>query len=461
MLRFFACLLCATALPGGAIAGERTLIAQVGPDSRPPEAESPAARPKPAQGTRNANQKADLVMLDEAIDRALSTSPRLKASIAAVAASRGERRQAGALPNPELSYSKENFRAGPAYKAISPGQNVYGVTQLIEVGGKVAARKDVAERGVEIAGLDSQAVALDLIRDVTVAYADAVATEESVRLAAEQKALADDVLKSVSVRVEAAASPLIQQSRAEVERSSALVALEGAKRERTIARKTLATLLGSGDTSFKLDKKPFFSIAKPKTRADAERLKNNPDLLKLSTSLEQSRARLDLERANAVPDPRLSAGLIEIGSVRDKALVVGVSLPIPVFNANRGNIERAQAEVARTEQENRSVALSLGADLTRAEQQMESAYAQAHALEAQILPSAQRAFSLAREGYVMGRFAYLEVLDAQRALFGVKQQRIAALRAYHAARADLDRLVAYHGDKLGTDPSGPGSDVDD
>ncbi len=452
MMRIIACVLCATSLSGEALAKDRVLLAQVDAGSPPVEQTSSAEPPKAASktvGTKRSPSKGGVITLDDAIQLALSASPRLRASQASEAASRGERRQAGALQNPEVSYDKQNFRAGSAYKAISPGQNVYGVSQLIEVGGKISARKHVADQGVQIAGLETRATALDLIRDITVAYAEAVAAEENVKLATEQKALAEDVLKSVSVRVEAAASPLIQQSRAEVERSTAVVALDSAKRERAITRKTLATLMGQGEPAFKLDSKVFFSLAKKGEPADPAKLKSNPDVLKLNSSLEQSKARLELEKANAIPDPRLSAGLIDIPSAKSKALVVGLSLPIPVFNANRGNIERARGELTRTEQDNRHAALSLDADLARAEQQMENAYFQANTLKTQILPSAQKAFSLAREGYGLGRFPYIEVLDAQRSLFSVKQQHIAALRSYHTARAVLERLTASHADRLG------------
>jgi cobalt-zinc-cadmium efflux system outer membrane protein len=41
-----------------------------------------------------------------------------------------------------------------------------------------------------------------------------------------------------------------------------------------------------------------------------------------------------------------------------------------------------------------------------------------------------------------GRFPYLEVLDAQRSLFGVKQQQIEAIREFHTAKAQVERLTA-------------------
>lgn len=382
--------------------------------------------------------------LDDAIAKALVQSPRLQGYGRGIDAAKGERQQAGAWANPEISYNRENFAAGSAYKGISPAQNSYGVSQLIEIGGKVSARKNIADKGMKIADLDYQAAALDLIRDVTTQYAATVAAQENVRLATEQKELAEDVLKSVSVRVGAAAAPLIQKSRAEVERSTAAIALDTAIRERDITRKNLAALLGEDQLAATLDTSTFFAVTKPNLTGASERLKSNPDLLKLDAALEQSKGMLDLEKANAIPDPRINVGMVDIPSASDQGFVAGVSLSIPLFNANGGNISKARSVVSRNELDNRQTSLGLYAELNRAEQQMENAYLQSETLKTEIMPSAEKAFRLAREGYGVGRFPYLEVLDAQRSLFGVKQQHIAALKDYHTARASVERLTATH-----------------
>lgn len=392
--------------------------------------------------------KATGFTLDDAIAKALVQSPRLQAFGSGVAAAKGELRQSTAWVNPEVGVEAENVAGQGAYKGFDSAEVTYGVTQEITIGGKISARENIAGKGLEIANLDYQAAALDVIRDVTSAYAEAVAAEENVRLATEQKELAQDVLKSVSVRVGAAAAPLIQKSRAEVELSTAIIAQDTAMREREIARKNLAALLGEERLMPTLDSAAFYAVAKPDVTNAEEKLKSNPDLVKLNSGLEQSKARLDLERANAIPDPRLSVGVRDFRDSGDQAFVVGVSLPIPVFNANRGNIEKARNELSRTELENRSATLTVNADLTRAEQQMENAYLRADTLKTEILPSADKAFRLAREGYGLGRFPYLEVLDAQRSLFGVKQQHIAALKEFHTAKAQVERLTAAHLSKI-------------
>lgn len=382
--------------------------------------------------------------LKQAITKALIQSPRLKAFGSGVAAAKGEQRQAGLWANPQIGVQTENISGSGAYKGFDSAEINYGVTQQFLIGGKLSAQKSIAGKGVEIASLAQQAAALDVIRDVAIAFADAVAAEENVRLATEQKALAEDVLNSVSIRVNAAAAPLIQKSRAEVERSTTVIALDKANRERDIARKRLAALMGEERFTLKLDSASFYEIRKQELDQNEEKLKSNPDIVKLESSYEQSKARFALEKANAIPDPSVNVGIRDYRDSGDQAFMVGVSLPIPIFNANRGNIERARNEVSRTELDNRQFVLNASTELTQAQEQMQNAYMQAETLRTEILPAADKAFRLSREGYGVGRFPYLEVLDAQRSLFGVKQQQIDAIRAFHTARAQVERLTAVH-----------------
>jgi cobalt-zinc-cadmium efflux system outer membrane protein len=338
----------------------------------------------------------------------------------------------------------ENIAGNGSYKGTKSAEFAYSISQELQIGGKIATREYIAGRNLEIASFEYQAAALDLIRDVTIAYAEAVATKENIRITSEQKALAEDVLKSVSIRVEAAAAPLIQKTRADIERATATIALSKAKREHNIALKTLAALMGDMSPSFTLDKTAFFATAKPKGSTFDNGLKFNPDLLKLDTKLEQSKGRLDLEKAGAIPNPKLNAGMRHFQDTGDKAYMVGLSLPIPVFDSNSGNIEKAHHEVLRTELENQQAALNASSDLTQAQQRMENAYVQAKTLKTEILPSASEAFKLVMEGYKLGRFPYIDVLDMQRSLFGVQQQYIEALKDFHVAKASVERLAATH-----------------
>lgn len=117
-------------------------------------------------------------------------------------------------------------------------------------------------------------------------------------------------------------------------------------------------------------------------------------------------------------------------------------MPIPVLNGNNGNIEKASQDALRIEMESRQAMLDLRSQLQQVQARLDNAYRQAQLLKTEILPSANRGFQLAREGYGLGRFAYLEVLDAQRSLSSAKQQHIDALRDFHSAKAELARLTS-------------------
>ena len=407
-------------------------------------------KPKPQNNPAIVSKRSAGFTLNDAIEQALAESPRLEAFHQAVAAAKGEQSQAGVWQNPEVSYSLENFGGGSAYHLISPRQHNVGVSQIIEVGGKISARRNIASQGLHIALLDEQAAMLDIIRDVTSAYAELVAAEETVHFAREQQALAEDVLKTVSVRVAAAAAPLIQKNRAEVEFFTAKITLDKACRERDIARKKLASIMGAGNFDDQLNGDMFYAIHKPDIEDIDQKLESTPDIVKLNNALLQSKARLDLEQANAVPDPRVHAGVIEIPSAKDQAFVMGVSIPIPVFNANKGNIRKARSEMSRTKMDNRQALIDLRAQLNQEYERMHNAYMQANTLNHDILPAAGEAFRLARVGYELGRFPYIDVLDAQRSLFVARQQHIDALRTFHLTKAQVERLTAAHVKKIST-----------
>lgn len=184
------------------------------------------------------------VTLAEAIAQALARSPRLLAAHKGTLAARGELDQAGAWPNPEIEAGVENFAGSSSYRSFDSAEINYSVSQQIPLTGKIAAREAITSAALAAATIEEQAVRQDIIRDTTIAFMTAAAAEANVEIAREQKDLAADILQTVSRRVSAAAAPLIQKSRSEVENASAVLALDKAHRERDAARQALAAVIG-------------------------------------------------------------------------------------------------------------------------------------------------------------------------------------------------------------------------
>ena len=62
-------------------------------------------------------------------------------------------------------------------------------------------------------------------------------------------------------------------------------------------------------------------------------------------------------------------------------------------------------------------------------------------LHSDILPNAKSAFDAANRGFSLGKFNFLDVLDAQRTLYQAKSQYINALLEAHQSIAEIERAL--------------------
>lgn len=375
---------------------------------------------------------------ETAIARALEVAPRTAAAAARLRAAGGAVDQADVMPNPEISVELENFKGSGPYRGYGNVETTYSLSQKIELGGKRGARVGSARAARSTAGFDLAAAKLDLVRDVRQAFTEAVAADAAVTLADEQLRLAGEVERSTQARLEAGREAPIQLGRAEIARRQAQLELEQAKRRAGAARQVLAGLTGIGQAGLQLEEDWFRRLDATAAETAAE----STELLRRQSELRRSRAELDVERSKAIPDVTVSGGFRRFREGRDNAFLVGVSVPIPLFDQNRGAIERARAEVVAAEADLAAERIDQERRVTVARANLDASRDTAAALQEKIIPTAEQAFAAAQEGYRQGKFSYLEMLEAQRTLFDTRRNLIDTLQGFHNARAELERLTA-------------------
>jgi cobalt-zinc-cadmium efflux system outer membrane protein len=157
--------------------------------------------------------------------------------------------------------------------------------------------------------------------------------------------------------------------------------------------------------------------------------------------MRQRWAQLEVERARGLPDVGLRAGLRHFNETDDTALVMGFSIPLPVFDRNQGGTEAAGQMLAKTREDRAAATIDVHAALTRALEDATLAFVGANILADDVLPTAQRAYEATEEGYRQGKFDYLDALDAQRTLFEAKVRYVSSLTTYHRSRASIERLI--------------------
>jgi cobalt-zinc-cadmium efflux system outer membrane protein len=435
--------------------------------------------------------------LARALEAALQAHPDLAAASWDLPIADAQILQARLRPNPELSLEAEGIRLGGGTETNSQGWNAglgpeglnagaewsrdradgnafdeteltLSISQLIELGGKRAARIAAAEGGREVARWDYEAIRFRVIGDVVAAYTELLSAQARVEQAEGILDLAGRLASTVGARVEAGSVSPIERHRAQAQADRQRVGLAAAKDELDQARLRLAALWGSND--------PQFSHAEG-ALDDMPSLAALPDILALSDAhplmqrwlaeLDRREASVALARAEGVPDLTVSLGYratrMRDSSARGLALgtdgigysrgvsrsddnwqssvVLEASIPLPIFNRNQGNIREAELLASKASDERRATAVDLKTRLTQLHQAAQGALRRVEMLEAEVLPKLRKSYDLTEEGYRRGKFGFLEVLDAERALIEARMETLDARVEYHQSVAGLERLL--------------------
>lgn len=373
--------------------------------------------------------------LRQALSLALLHNPELASFSWEVRAQEAATLQAGLFPNPEAGATLEDI-------GLRQSQTTLQLGQLIELGGKRSKMVEVASLTRDLAGWDYEAKRIDLFTQVSQAFIDVLSAQQNLALIEETVRLSKQVAGVVSERVRAGKVSPIEETRANVALSAAQIELDRVQRQLGATRKRLAATWGSIRPQFERVEGDLFSVSPiPALENLAQRLSQNPELARWATEISQRQAVIAFEKSQAVPDLFISGGVRRFTDTNDNAFVVGVTIPLPIFNRNQGRIMEAEHRLKRAAEERRAAEVRVTTALAEAYRDLSTSHAEVRSLEANVLPGAESAFGAVNEGYRLGKFGLLDVLDAQRTLFGARAQYLSALRGYHQAVAEVERLI--------------------
>ena len=387
-------------------------------------------------------QSSTQLTLDEAVRRALELSPTLAAETHAVSAAEARVTQAGLLPNPELEVESENFGGGEDLRGFNSAESSALISQSILLGGKRGRRRAVAESDHQLAGRNREIARLDVIAGATSSFYRVLAAQEREALARELLGLAEQLASTVQSRVEAGRVSPVEATRASIEAAQARVRLARAARETKAAKILLAGSWGSSTAAFE---QAIGELPEPMPPPTLQRLRTllmeAPDITRLENQIERQIRVVDLERSFRVPDLTLRLGPRWFEETGQSAWIAGVSLPIPIFDRNQGLRRASELELERTRTDARAVRVALETKLASTLERLRTAAQEASVVGREIVPAATAAFAATETGYTEGKFAFLTVLDAQRALFEARSLFLDSREEYALTLAEVERLI--------------------
>lgn len=395
----------------------------------------------PAMDTRagNAGGKSELT-LRRVLQLVLQNNPELAASSKEIAAYEGTKLQAGLFNNPEFSIEAEDINAS---RSDIQKFTTFRISQLIELGGKRPARVNVATLGQEVADQAYAAKRLEIIARTASAFVDVLENQAQVSVMSDTLRLVQIAMETVVKRVEAGKSPPMEAIRSKVALSAAGIELEQARRNLSAARTKLALLWGEAEPQFSQalgELESFIEI--PEFNQLVNRLEENPVVLQSLKNIAQREAMVELEKAKKIPNITVDAGVRRYLGIDATTAVVGVTIPIPVFNRNQGNELEAHQRLNKAIDERASVELQLRTEFVRNYENLLAARNEIRVLHDEVLPGAQNAFEITNRGYQLGKFSFLEMLDAQRAFFQNRILYVRALANYQRLVNTIEQLIA-------------------
>lgn len=437
------------------------------------------------------------LILADAVALALERNPGLAAFSWDIRAAEARQIQARLRPNPELLVEAEDLRLGrgPGTRTtrstaswsanglstqteresesgprsgFSESQFTISLSQLIELGGKRAKRMSLAARDRDVAAWDYEVARAEVLKEVSQAFVEVLVAQQRVTLDDELVQLAEQVVQTVSARVDAGRVSPLEGTKAKTALSVARVQAESSKRRLASIRARLAALWGDKEARFERTEGDLDTARGiPALEELVKRINKNPDLARWRAELEKRQTAISVEKSKAVPDLTINAGFRmrgmpdsdirslgfgsdvlsrSTGSSRsdgnwDNSVVLGFSVPLPLFNRNQGSIKEAEHLMAKAGEERRATDVKLHATLTESYQNLSAALTAITSLTENILPAATQTFASINDAYRQGKFGYLDVLDAQRTLFEARQQYLDALASYHENIAEIERAI--------------------
>ena len=378
--------------------------------------------------------QAQTLTLDAALQTAFANNPDLAAAQWDIDIAEGGRQQAGLIPNPVASWDAEDTRRDTRTTTIK-------LSQTLELGGKRGARIDVATRAQDAAALTLEQRRNTLRAEVIDSYYGALRAQERLDLAQRSMALAERGLVVANGRVSAGKSSPVEATRAQVQLSEIRLELNRAQMGLTDAYRRLATNTGSASTDFRaVATQPQSTSSLPSANQLLARLEQTAELRLAELQILQNEASVGLEKAQRIPDLDVSIGSQYDASVRERVNLVGVSMPIPLFNRNQGNVLAASRRADQARDLRNAAELRLRTEIRQALDLWHTANTEVRAFNQQILPAAQSAVDSATRGFEMGKFNFLEVLDAQRTLIAARTQYLTATAQATEAWVRIERI---------------------
>jgi len=391
------------------------------------------------------------VSFDQLAQTAMVQNKSLQAAREQLRQAEGRLKQAQLRPNPTLDASRTTD-----VLFANEGETGFGITlsQPFELGGKRGKRMQVAEAEVELAKAAIADTERQLMGQLRTAYLRAAETSARLNFFERSRGLNQQMAQVMAVRLSSGDASRLESHLLQAENNRVEAQRLSAEGELVQEMLELRKLAGMSPTeSISLQSLSTTVVASRETETDLieTAFRNRPDLRAARVREALANAGVLLARAQVAPtivgfvrygrDPNISS----FGTAtqprtfeRDSVLEFGVSIPLPLWNREQGNIREAASRVSQATAEREALENTIRMEVTAASRRYESATRSLDLIRSGVVSETEAGFSITQLAYRLGDAKLTDVIFQQRSLIEAQMAELVAQAELEIAQANLE-----------------------
>ncbi|HEY2461354.1 MAG TPA: TolC family protein [Candidatus Acidoferrum sp.] len=393
---------------------------------------APVKAEYPRMGRAQEEASGPLVTLEQVEAIARQMNPTLRQAEAGIRAARSRELQAGLYPNPTVGYTGDEIRGG----SVGGGKQGFFVQQTVVTGGKLGLSRGVFSKETKLAETEAEEQKVRVESAVKLAFLRVLAAQELLDARQGLAKIAQDAAETQGRLMNTGQADETEVLQAQVEMQRMRVAAR--MQENTLREewRSLAAVIGQPSL-------PMATVAGDLEKGWPEL--NEEQVLETIAKdspavhiAEIAKARADglfaRARKEALPDLLVRGGMEynheTLGSVpfaKGWEGIAEVSVQLPIFNRNQGDVGAANAEIGRAEDERTRISLMLRERAASVVDQYANARLMAVEYREEILPLAKKSYGLMVDKYGRMLASYPRVLETQKKLYELQVEYIATL----------------------------------
>lgn len=380
---------------------------------------------------------------------ALTNNPTLAQANAEIHAAAARKQQSGLYPNPTVGYEGEQIRGG----IQGGGEQGFFVSQDIVLGGKLGLNRSIFESQKKQAEAGAEAQRLRVLNTVRMLYHHALAAQQMVDLRHKLANLANDAVETSHQLGNVGQADQPDVLEAEVEGDQAKLAVVAAEQNQIRRWRELTATVGRPEMPLA----PLAGTLEDTPEGNPDQwmqaiLQESPEVKIAQLGVLKAETSLARAKREPLPNLQLRGGLeqnLEPATITNRTIglqgFAEVGLQIPLFNRNQGGVAAARAELERAHQEVQRVQLVLRERAAMLLENYATSRSTVEKYRDQMIPRAQKAYELYSNNYRRMAASYPQVLIAQRTLFQLQADYIAALDNLWASAIALQGFLLTNG----------------